>query len=222
MDERELKLNSLSRYAKTSPHFILEEHGHCEVPAGCGGVVLRWRNPRAGVPFTMWLETDGPGKMYLDGTAPSSSRPLVPFGTHVLAFEIAAYDPAYTTLMFAGLYKQDDDIHVRTTASDRGEQTSVLSAADGTWKYCLDEPEDDTWTRPGFDDDGWRPMVERSERRPPEDPERNTEPYRVRKLREFGAAGLGIPGGGGGAGAGGGGGRVWVRKVFNVSDPGAA
>ncbi|MDX3226298.1 hypothetical protein [Streptomyces sp. ME19-01-6] len=214
MDERELKLNSLSRYAKTSPLFILEEHGHCEVPAGCGGVVLRWRNPRAGVPFTMWLETDGPSEMYLDGTAPSSSRPLVPFGTHVLALEIAAYDSAYTTLMFAGIYKPDEDIHVQTTAPHGVAETSVLSAADGTWKYSLDEPEDDAWARPGFDDDGWQPMVERPERRPAEDPERNAEPYRVRKLKGFGAVGLGVPGQGGG--------RVWVRKVFTISDPDAA
>jgi hypothetical protein len=214
MDERELKLNSLSRYAKTSPLFILEEHGHCEVPAGCGGVVLRWRNPRAGVPFTMWLETDGAAEMYLDGTAPSSSRPLVPFGTHVLGFEIAAYDSAYTTLMFAGLYKPDEDIHVQTTAPQGVAETSVLSAADGSWTYSLDEPEDDAWARPGFDDAGWQPMVEQPERRPAEDPERDAEPYRVRKLKGFGAVGLGIPGRGGG--------RVWIRKVFTISDPDAA
>ncbi|MDT0549692.1 MULTISPECIES: hypothetical protein [Streptomyces] len=213
MDERELKLNSLSRYAKASPKFILEEHGHCEVPAGCGGVVLRWRNPRAGVPVTMWLETDGPGDMYLDGTAPSSSRPLVPFGTHVLAFAIAECDPAYTTLMFAGLHKPDEDIHVQTTAPQNVAETSVLSAADGSWKYSFDEPEDDAWMRPGFDDGGWQPMVDRPDRRPPEDPERAAEPYRVRRLKGFGAAGLGVSGRGG---------RVWIRKVFTIADPESA
>jgi hypothetical protein len=31
--DRDLKLNSLSRYSKESPLLILEEHGHCEVPA---------------------------------------------------------------------------------------------------------------------------------------------------------------------------------------------
>jgi sulfatase modifying factor 1 len=28
---------------------VLEAHSHCEVPAGCGGVVLQWRNPSAGL-----------------------------------------------------------------------------------------------------------------------------------------------------------------------------
>jgi hypothetical protein len=31
--DRDLKLNSIDRYVKSSPRFVLEEHGHCEVPA---------------------------------------------------------------------------------------------------------------------------------------------------------------------------------------------
>ena len=38
------KLNGPDRYRKRSPRLVLEEHSHCEVPAGCGGVVLRWIN----------------------------------------------------------------------------------------------------------------------------------------------------------------------------------
>jgi hypothetical protein len=41
MAGKDLRLNSLSRYTKRSPEYVLEEHSHCEVPAGCGGVVLR-------------------------------------------------------------------------------------------------------------------------------------------------------------------------------------
>lgn len=43
-------LNSIDRFRKRPQRFVLEEHGHCEIPAGCGGVVLRWRNPQAAVP----------------------------------------------------------------------------------------------------------------------------------------------------------------------------
>ena len=39
----EQRLNSVDRFRKKSERLVLEEHGHCEVPAGCGGVVLRWR-----------------------------------------------------------------------------------------------------------------------------------------------------------------------------------
>jgi hypothetical protein len=93
VDERELRLNSLARYPKSSPLFVLEEHGHCEVPAGCGGVVLRWRNPRAGVPVHMWLYHEGDGALFLDGASLPSARPVVSFGEHVLAFELAVADP---------------------------------------------------------------------------------------------------------------------------------
>lgn len=106
MDERELRLNSLARYAKSSPLYVLEEHGHCEVPAGCGGVVLRWRNPRAGVPVHMWLYRQGDGAVFLDGAPLPSARPVASFGDHLLAFELAVADPRYTVLMFAAGYRR--------------------------------------------------------------------------------------------------------------------
>ena len=53
MPDRELKLNSISRSSKQSPRLVLEEHGHCEVPAGCGGVVLRWRGHDDPIPVKL-------------------------------------------------------------------------------------------------------------------------------------------------------------------------
>src|SRR5687768_6072864 len=53
VSDHDLKLNGLSRYAKESPRLVLEEYGHCEVPAGCGGVVLRWRNPDQPIPMVV-------------------------------------------------------------------------------------------------------------------------------------------------------------------------
>ncbi len=47
----ELKLNTIGRFVKRSPCLALEQHNHCEVPAGCGGVVLRWFNPSRGIPI---------------------------------------------------------------------------------------------------------------------------------------------------------------------------
>lgn len=43
-----LKLNTLDRFTKQPGLLALQESSHCEVPAGCGGVVLRWIDPRAG------------------------------------------------------------------------------------------------------------------------------------------------------------------------------
>ncbi len=58
-DDKGLNLNNLDRYTKLSPRFVLEEYSHCEVPAGCGGIVLRWRNPEVGIPIEFWHYTPG-------------------------------------------------------------------------------------------------------------------------------------------------------------------
>ncbi|REE99061.1 hypothetical protein [Thermomonospora umbrina] len=208
MTDRELKLNSLSRYSKSSPLFILEEHGHCEVPAGCGGVVLRWRDPAAGVPITMWSHTGGPCEPLLDGSPVTSGRPLVPYGEHVLAFAVTEIDPAFMVLMFAGVHRSSDDEHVTTVPPEPGG-VSVLSAADGTWRYTLTEPPDDAWTLPGFEDADW-PSMDAVADRPPVEGSWDPVGYRIGKMTERGAVGLGVPGAPGARV------RAWIRKEFTV------
>ena len=142
MDKRELKLNSLSRYSKKSPQFVLEEHGHCEVPAGCGGVVLRWTNPHRAIPVELWLVTSGKVSLYLDGTALAAGRPMLEYGEHVLALRISDPDPVHGVLMFAGVY--DDEKLTHTALSRKSEhKVYILSTADKLWKYTDKDPDDD-------------------------------------------------------------------------------
>src|SRR5262245_63731889 len=98
MADRDLKLNSLSRYSKQSPRLILEEYGHCEVPAGCGGAILRWRNPDEPIPMSVryiYLNNGQPD-ITLDGKRIGiGSRIPVTFGKHVLTLEIHDIDPAF-------------------------------------------------------------------------------------------------------------------------------
>src|SRR5262245_25722640 len=82
------RLNSLDRFRKHPGRLVLEEHGHCEVPAGCGGVVLRWRNPLAAVPITLRLYTPVPAVMSIDGREVSTSRVDLSPGRHVLALRL--------------------------------------------------------------------------------------------------------------------------------------
>jgi len=63
-------LNSLGRFRKQPGRLVLEEHSHCEVPTGCGGVVLRWRNPHAVLPVTMHLYTPVRATLLVDGKEP--------------------------------------------------------------------------------------------------------------------------------------------------------
>ncbi|MFX0095185.1 MAG: hypothetical protein ACFFBD_25855, partial [Candidatus Hodarchaeota archaeon] len=84
---RKLRLNSLSRYSKKSARLILEEYSHCEIPAGCGGVVLRWIDPREKVYFNLERVICGSYEIFLDGDPPPKySTPNLEYGEHVLTF----------------------------------------------------------------------------------------------------------------------------------------
>lgn len=145
MSEKDLRLNSLSRFEKHSPHLILEEHGHCEVPAGCGGAVLRWRNSSTARPVRIYIYTQGNFAIFLDGKPLASSRPLVKYGDHVFSFRIWDFDPAYALFIFAAIIELTDSY--------------VLSLPSQEWKYSLLAPTSDDWMRCGFDASRWASMV---------------------------------------------------------------
>src|SRR5206468_12707267 len=96
----EQQLNSLDRFRKKPERLVLEEHGHCEVPAGCGGVVLRWRNPRARVPVVIRLYTPVPAAAFIDGRELTVSRVDLSPGPHVFAVRLDDIERARFVLLF--------------------------------------------------------------------------------------------------------------------------
>src|ERR1700759_5326771 len=102
MAQRNLRLNTLGRFGKESSHLVLEEHGHCEVPAGCGGVVLRWRDPREAEPIHLWVVVldAAASTVKLDGKALATSRPLLAPGRHSVTVSLAARAGAIPRLLF--------------------------------------------------------------------------------------------------------------------------
>jgi hypothetical protein len=98
-------------------------------------------------------------------------------------------------------------VDVRSSA-DQDVTVSVLTAADGSWRYTADEPGGDAWMLPGFDDSGWPAMVERPHRRPGLDPNGDFGRYSFERLQRLGAAGLGTADATG---------LIWVRRAFAVS-----
>jgi hypothetical protein len=199
MNDRSLKLNSVDRYVKSSPRYVLEEHGHCEVPAGCGGVVLRWRNAVTDIPFEMWLYVNGAVTLWVDGARPRTSRPLLAPGAHVIALNVGDPPDGAALLMFAAL----------AAGSTSGAGSPVLaSRADGTWRWTDKEPADDAWKTTGFDDSAWAVMVPAPL---PEGEERDM--YAMRRVEKLGGQPLGT----GTQTA-----AVWIRKAFELTSSGAA
>ncbi len=207
----EQRLNSVDRFRKQPGRLVLEEHGHCEVPAGCGGVVLRWRNPHAAVPLTLHLYSPGKAATYIDGQPLVVGRPdLVP-GRHVLAFRIEEVDRAAGLLLFAA--SNEPNRYRRTSPSEVVEQPAkFISAGDGTWKCTLDAPAEE-WTSAGFDDSGWQTLVAVPA---PQPGNRERGFWQWRECVNAGAVCLGLRPAVAGKGT------VWVRKVFDLAAPAPA
>jgi len=191
VSDRELKLNSLSRFSKQSPRFILEEYSNCEVPAGCGGAVLRWLTPNEPIPMKLnYFSNNGSLEMdSLDsGRRLWHSRIPVSYGSHVLTFEYKDFDPSFAVVM-AMMQARSDYIQLLQPEGN----TTILSLPDGTWKYSLEHMETDAWQKLDYDDSAWFPMIEQ----PPNPQSRwqSGDDYNIRKIRELtdqGAIGLGV------------------------------
>jgi hypothetical protein len=150
----EQRLNSVDRFRKQPGQLILEEHGHCEVPAGCGGVVLRWRNPSSPLPVTVTLYTPVEAASFIDGAALQTGKVYLAPGTHVVAVVVEGADLSAGLIMFAAVH--DPKEYQRGTPGEVAERPlKVVSEADGSWKFTLKRPTGDDWLSPSFDDRDW-------------------------------------------------------------------
>jgi hypothetical protein len=201
---------SPDRFHKRSGRLILEEHGtgH-EVPAGCGGLVLRWRNPHAAVPLVFRLYSPGEAKAFLDGTLVTQTGLDLAPGPHLLALELAGVKYSRGLFMFVAGHEPDHYHRHLPTGLDEKEW-QVLSAPDGTWRATIREPVS-AWTHRDFDEEGW---VGLTDTRPAPTVNWN-QPGALQAYwcNNFGAAFLALPSSTGGRGT------VWVRKRLVVPGP---
>lgn len=147
----DLQLNSLDRFSKNSDRLILEEHSSCEVPAGCGGVVMRWRNPNDGLPVVFYGNYAAKSEVLVDGQLVPSSRTIIPVGEHSLAIKLTEIGSPRLFIWWTELdIPREDNIYV----------LSATTTPDSGWKMSQDVHEDDlrSWALPGFDDETWSTM----------------------------------------------------------------
>jgi hypothetical protein len=139
-DDDDLRINTLHRFAKHSPKLVLHEYSHCEVPAGCGGVVLRWIDPDQGRPVVVRV-FGAKGEVWLEGAPLTSSLALLRTGVRVVAVHFERDQPGPRPFTVS-LYH------------DRSLQEDLISGGTPTWRCTTAEPRTG-WEQPGFDDRGW-------------------------------------------------------------------
>ncbi|MEN0066534.1 MAG: hypothetical protein AAGA48_30640 [Myxococcota bacterium] len=100
-DDEDLRINTLYALTKRSPRVVLEEHSHCEVPAGCGGVVLRWLDPTLGVDGYLRVATLGQVAVWIDGAPVTNLWVQLSPGAHVIAVELVALPEEPSPFAFA-------------------------------------------------------------------------------------------------------------------------
>lgn len=176
MTDRDLRLNGLS---KQSSRLVLEEHSHCEVPAGCGGVVLRWRL-RSLIALNLFVQSTCRLGFFIDGASPDTGRPLLTPGPHQLALQLTEVPSSGAVFVVAGTIDLED------SPGRQGHRLApLLSREDGTWLCSSEELIGSDWTRGDFDDSVWTAMSAASM------PAQEADRYQYRQALEAGATALG-------------------------------
>ncbi|MCG8419887.1 MAG: hypothetical protein MJE77_18290 [Proteobacteria bacterium] len=183
-EQDDLRLNTLHRFAKHSPRLVLEEYSHCEVPAGCGGVVIRWADAAAGTAAIIHVACMGRVQAYLDGRAVDSGRVHVAPGDHLLALHITDIEglerPAVLTRIgewITGASARKDPAtglpatpfalailrpqHATHAGTHESERLILGSSMDGAWLAAESAPSQsdaEDWWAPDFDDSTWRAL----------------------------------------------------------------
>lgn len=191
MSEDELELNTLHRLRKQSNRLVLEAHGSCEVPAGCGGVVLRWLNPAHECYLLFTVCAGDKFQLFLDGQPIRSSAFTVPAGRHVLAL----HAPESASFLLA--VQKHTHPH---------QELLFSSQADGSWQGTH-QPPPPNWAQPDFAAD-WPVLTQVTSK---------AKGWNLERLEEMGAKPLGLDKGTSWLRAlSSTKGPLWVRRSFEV------
>ena len=158
----DLNLNSVDRFRKQSKNLVLESHSHCEVPAGCGGAVLRWVDPNQGIPLSFVGGFLADAKIFVDGEEVVGTRINLQPGEHLLCIELTNFAEVEEASLFSWYCQRD------VPSQDFDESTMVLgsclSSDDQTWvaKPWAEPDETTHWLHVEFEDeqpDLWQPLI---------------------------------------------------------------
>lgn len=204
--KRDVAVNDLARYEKSSDRLVLESYSHCEVPAGCGGGILRWIDPDESLPLTLHLWSTGKNEVFFDGAPVKSGRVDARRGAHVLAVHVSPEGGAPPQIALALRYSDETapkDGMGPYRSKPVGRKVDVLSGRAAVMVATSLEPEGDEWKKAAFGAAGWRALAETAPHLPDGKP-----PWHLKEILKTGAVAVGLPGARG---------PLWVRCVLDVT-----
>lgn len=197
MTDEDLKINTLHRFKKHSDNLVLEVFSHCEVPAGCGGAVLRWRNPNEGLPCTFWGLCSGKSEVFIDGNRLDSPNVLLQAGPHILAIYLRELVSDERVFMFVG------DMNVPEEGSYPPMIDGTETRDDESWVYTSEQPDSEAWKVADFDSSQWSALDLASS----DEKKKQFTDWRYEDLEKRGVNPLRLPGSFE---------HIWIRKNFEI------
>jgi|LNFM01.1.fsa_nt_gb hypothetical protein len=194
-DKRELRINTLDRYLKTSDRLLLQTYTSCEVPLGCGGAIHRWIDPAQSLPMVLFRDFgDRKATVFLDGVECSNPRVDVTPGKHVLSIEFES-SPLSLSLRLLLAYENKSNAAEKP---DPKRSPVLASKDDGRW-YGTTTPPRGAWQTAAEPVEGWVALRAFAK------PTRAKQAYLDRRIDSAASIGLSTNPG-----------MAWVRRVFSL------
>lgn len=183
---------------------MLEEYSSCEVPAGCGGAIMRWIDPGDALPLHFWFYCSGQSEgVFLDGQRVASPCSDVRQGKHVLAGSISPANDAQPVLALALRFGDQDVSHSEPGRSRAiGHKIEILSGKTIRVVGTTVGPQGESWKQLDFDDSAWKELTSKAVKTPR--PERD---WHLDQVEKTGAERIALANARG---------KLWFRCTFDV------
>lgn len=194
---------------------MLEEYSSCEVPAGCGGGILRWIDPLQAIPLVFGFWSNGVAAVHLDGVRVKSARMDVSPGRHVLAFEVNRRDNDHRPFQLAVSLTYSDEVSKSEYDPATSGEPARLGSVGQKFAFLSGRAVDilatnqappSNWMLPDFQPNGWKSL----EHIKPYEGEDGKLDWHLRRVIDVGAIVVGSPFNSP---------HLWARMAFTLNLP---
>jgi hypothetical protein len=155
--DEELPINSLDRFRKRSTKLRLDFIDDGDAPVGCGGAVLRWRNPSLTRAVRLSQVVPESAIATIDGKMIDRRLQDLAPGKHVYAVQISASKVDLPVVLL--LLQSEQPQYGLQPSKVIEPPINILSGDLAGWSWSLLDSVSTDWRLPEFEASGWQPVV---------------------------------------------------------------